>query len=148
MGGTSNYKIILLKRFLSFEMDANWWYEQFNTNLVKIQYCLDFILIFFINRDKEEKTKNRYLTAAKLDPIQKNQCHIRNRWPRFTQNQVSNLLHSWKVKLCRLVFSLFRWYPWKFWLYNKLVNRINCSASLCGSWYCNTNVIKITVREL
>ena len=97
--GNDNYKNNVLKRFFSFEMVANGWNEQFNTNLGKIQYYLDFILIFFINRDKEEKTKNGYLTAAKLDLIQKNQCHIRNQWPRFTQNQVSNLLHSWKSQI-------------------------------------------------
>ena len=85
--------------FLSFEMVANGWNKQFNTNLGKIQYYLDFILIFFINRDKEEKTKNGYPVAAKLDLIQKNQCQIRTQWPRFTQNQVSNLSHSWKSQI-------------------------------------------------
>ena len=27
-------------------------------------------------------------------------------------------------------------------------NYINCRTSLCGSWYCNTNVIKIILEEL
>ena len=46
--------------------------KQFKINLFKIQYHLDFILIIFINRDKEEKTEIGYLTAAKLDLTYKN----------------------------------------------------------------------------
>ena len=39
--------------------------------------------MFSINSDKEENTKNGYLTAAKLDLIQKKQSQIRNQRPRF-----------------------------------------------------------------
>ena len=42
------------------------WNEQFNNNLGEIQYYLVFILILFINRDKEEKTKNGYLWQPNL----------------------------------------------------------------------------------
>ena len=80
--------------FLSFEIFANGWNEQFNTNLGKIQYYFDFILIFFINRDKIEKTKKRVPYGSQTWPDPEKPMPDWNQWPWFTQNQVLNLLHS------------------------------------------------------